>query len=273
MNPSVRSPKSVSGPLAIPLVLLLALSLSGCATLGLGGVNLISIEDEWEMGRQFEAELAEELPLVDDAVVNEYVNEIGRLLVSQTEMADLEWRFYVVEDPQVNAFNVPGGLVYVYTGLIEQAGSAAEFIGVMGHEVGHGVARHGTERLSQQYGLALLASAVLGEEPGFIRQIVAEIAAFGAIASFSRAQEFEADDIGVVLMLEAGYHPRGMVDLLERLLDLREREPGTVERFFATHPDVSDRINRVEERMTGLDGLGGLQMNDQRFQAVQDRVR
>lgn len=254
-------------------VMIFTLTLPGCATLGIGGVNLISVEEEWEMGEQFEEELARELPISEDPVVNEYVTRIGGLMVSQTNMADLDWRFYVVDEPEVNAFNVPGGLVYVYSGLIQEAGSAAEFVAVMGHEVAHGVARHGTERLTQQYGFAVLAQAVLGEDPGLIQQIVAEVMAVGAIAQFSRAQEFEADEIGLRLMAEGGYNPEGMVDLLERLLDLRERAPGTVERFFATHPDVSDRIDRVEDQIQALEDLVGLQMNDDQFRTIQGRVR
>lgn len=256
-----------------PVALLLVLTLPGCAWLGLGGVNLISIEEEWEMGRQIEAELAEELDLLDDPAVNEYVTRVGEMLVAETEMADLEWRFHVVDNPDVNAFNVPGGLVYVNTGMIREAGSAAEFVAVMGHELGHGVERHGTERLSQQYGLSVLASLVLGEDPGVLQEIVAQIVAAGTIAQFSQEQEFEADEIGMRLMAEGGFHPRGMVALLELLLELREREPGTVEQLFATHPAVPERIERAEERIEALDGLADLAMDDPDFQAIQQRVQ
>ncbi len=127
MKVRARTVPSVPVARFLPVVVLLGVFTAGCATLGFGGVNLISIEEEWEMGRQLEEELAEELPLLEDAVVNEYVSAIGDLLVSQTRMADLDWRFHVVEEPEVNAFNVPGGLVYVYAGLIEEAGGAAEF--------------------------------------------------------------------------------------------------------------------------------------------------
>ncbi len=273
MNPRPRPHRGRIPQATTFAVLILAVVAPACATLGIGGINLISIEEEWEMGRQFEVELAQELPLSNDPVVNDYVERIGRLLVSQTEMADLDWRFYVVEEPEVNAFNVPGGLVYVYSGLIREAGSAAELVGVIGHELGHGIARHGTERLSRQYGLAVLAQAVLGEDPGLIQQIVAEIVAVGAISQFSRSQEFEADEIGVHLMSGGGYHPQGMVALLERLLELREREPGAVERFFATHPDVSDRIDRVEDQIGAFEELAGLRMDDDQFRTIQERLQ
>jgi beta-barrel assembly-enhancing protease len=194
------------------------------------------------MGRQFEAELAEELELSEDPALT----RMGERIVSQTEMADLPWRFYVVRDETVNAFNVPGGLVYVHSGLIEAAGDEDELAAVVGHEIGHGVARHGTERLTQQYGMAVLAGVVLGEDPGVVSEIVAQVVAAGAVARFSREQEFEADELGVRHMADAGYDPEGMVSFLQRLLELQEREPGTVERFFATHPATEDRIEEVE---------------------------
>lgn len=213
--------------------------------LGMGGVNLISVEEEWEMGRQFEAELAQELTLREDAALT----RMGERIVAETEMADLPWRFYVVEEEAINAFNVPGGLVYVYSGLIEATGSEDELAAVVGHEIGHGVGRHGTERLTRQYGLSVLASLVLGEDPGLLSEIVAEVVAAGAVAQFSRSQEFEADELGVRHMASAGYDPEGMVVFLGRLLELRERSPGAVEQFFATHPDTEDRIERIEDQI------------------------
>jgi len=219
-----------------------AFAVPGCATLGMGGVNLISVEEEWEMGRQFEAELAQELDVREDASLT----RMGERIVSQTDKAELPWRFYVVEDESVNAFNVPGGLVYVHSGLIEAAGNEDELAAVVGHEIGHGVARHGTERLSQQYGLSVLAGVVLGEDPGIVSEIVAQVVAAGAVAQFSREQEFEADELGVRHMAAAGYDPQGMVNFLERLVEMAQRDPGTVERFFATHPATEERIEAVE---------------------------
>ena len=266
-----RRTSSFLFPLAFGLLLGSAV---GCATLGLGGVNLISIEEEWEMGRELEAELAEELTLSDDRVVTEYVNRIGELLVSHSDLADLDWRFHVVEDPAINAFNVPGGLVYVNTGLIAEVDHAAELVGVIGHELGHGVARHGTERLTQQYGLAILAGIVLGEEPGTLQQIVAQVVAAGAIAQFSQEQEHEADELGVQFMALEGYHPEGMIILLERLMELQEREPGSVEQFFGTHPGLPDRIAHIEDEMEAWENrLADLQLDDAEFDGVQARVR
>jgi beta-barrel assembly-enhancing protease len=229
------------------LALIAIVFLAGCAAMGTGGVNLISIEEEWEMGQEFEAQLAEELEVSQSASLT----SMGERIVAETELAHLPWRFYVVEDDSVNAFNVPGGLVYVNSGLINRVDSE-QVAAVVAHEIGHGVARHGTQRLTQQYGLAMLAGAVLGEEPGVIQQIVAQIAAAGTIARFSRSQEHEADELGVRFMHQANYDPAAMIRMLEYLRELQQREPGAVEQFFATHPAIDDRIRRVQELVDAL---------------------
>lgn len=220
---------------------------AGCAAIGTGDVNLISVEEEWEMGKEFEAQLAEELEVSKSSSLT----AMGEGIVAQTEMAHLPWRFYVVEDDDINAFNVPGGLVYVHSGMIARVGDENELAAAVAHEIGHGVARHGTQRLTRQYGLAVLAGAVLGEEPGLIKQIVAQVVTAGAIARFSRAQEFEADEMGVRFMADAGYDPNGMVRLLERFLELQQREPGAMATFFATHPSPEERIENVKGHIEG----------------------
>lgn len=215
-------------------------ALAGCAALGTAGVNLISVEEEWELGQQFEAELAEEL----DPYEVPMITEMGQRIVAETRKAELPWRFYVVDDESINAFNVPGGLVYLHSGLIDVA-SEAEIAAVIAHEIGHGVARHGTQRMTQQYGLAIIAGAVLGEDPGVVQEIVAQILAGGTIARFSQAQEFEADELGVRFMHDAGHDPNGMVALLERFLDMQQSDPGRMQQFFATHPSTEDRLENV----------------------------
>lgn len=252
----------------------LAVWLAGCAGLGLGtgDVNLISIEEEWEMGRQLEAEIAREMDLVRDQAALSYVNQVGQRIVGQTNMRELPWEFHIVDDPAINAFNIPGGHVYVHTGLIEAAGNASELAGVMAHEIAHGVERHATERLTQAYGLSIIAGLVLGQNPGILEQIVAQIAGTGAIASFSRGDEREADELGVRYMFNAGYNPEGMADMFRTLLEERQRRPSRLEQFFSTHPLTEDRIQAIERQIAGLPNRSDLITQDRGFQNLQNRV-
>ena len=236
----------------------LALGATGCATSGVnrGDFNVVSLDEEWQMGRQFEAEIGRQVRLSNDAALNAYVSELGRKIVAQTELANRTWKFRVVQSDEVNAFNVPGGLVYVNTGLIKAAANASELAGVIAHEVHHGVSRHGTERLSKQYGLSAAAGLVLGRDPGLVQQVAAQIVAGGAIARFSRSDESESDRYGVRYMARAGYNPNGMATMFEKLLAQRRSRPSSVEQFFSTHPLAEDRIQnvRAEIRRQGLSG-------------------
>ena len=248
------------------LLVALLVSLAGCATLA--GQNYYSVEQEWELGQQIEAQLAQELPLTNDATVAGYVREMGQRMVRQTGASNLPWRFYVVRDDAINAFNVPGGLVYVNTGLIENVGSAGELAGAIAHEIAHGIERHGTERLSKANEANAIAGAVLGQSPGTASQIAAQIAAQGAFASFSRADEREADAVGVRVMAEAGYDPEGLAQLLERLA-AEERGGGIA--FLRSHPLSSERMETVRQLARPYGGRD-LRMNDGRFTAVRQRA-
>lgn len=255
-------------------VVLLAVSVTSCASTGVnrGDFNLISLEEEWQLGQQLEAEIAREVQLVNDQTTLAFINRVGQRIVAETEMANLPWKFHVVADPSINAFNIPGGHVYVNTGLIQQVDDVAELAGVMGHEIAHGVARHATERLTKAYGLQIGAGVLLGQDPGLISQIVTQILGQGAIAKFSRDDEREADDLGVRYLYEARYDPNGMVDLFRKLLDERRSSPNAVSQFFSTHPLTENRIRDVQREIARLPNRSDLTTNDPQLSAVKQRV-
>jgi predicted Zn-dependent protease len=248
---------------------------AGCGSTGgvnQGDVNLISLEQEWQLGRQLEADLAKKLNLVHDAAITGYVDRLGKRLAAQTEMRNLPWEFHVVADPEVNAFNIPGGHVYVNTGLIAASDNVAELAGVLSHEISHGVARHGTEQLTRVYGLNLLAGVLLGENPAAYEQILAQILGTGAIARFSRSAEREADALGVRTMWEAGYDPQGMVAMFQELLNRRNSRPSSVDQFFASHPLTEERLADTRQLIAELPAKGGLISRDPAFQDVRRRA-
>ena len=260
---------------AVPLALAALLApLAGCASSGVnkGQFNLISIEDEWQLGNQLAGDLARRLRLLDDPVAQEYVDAVGRRIVAQTEMANLRWHFHIVDDAEINAFAIPGGHVYVNTGLIEKSPNVAAFTGALAHEISHVVARHSTEQLSKAYGIEAIGGAVLGRNPAVYEQILASILAQGAMARFSRSAEGEADRLGAAYMYKAGYDPQGMVQMFETLLAERRRQPGSVERFFASHPLTEERIREVRKEIAGFPSAGNLIASDPRFDQLQDRL-
>jgi len=253
--------------IAVVLATVLA---TGCGSGG--GFNLISIEEEWQLGAQLSQEIARQVRFNNDPQVNAYIRNMGQRIVNQAAppFNQLPWQFHVVDDPSINAFAIPGGHVYVHTGLIKNADTASELAGVMAHEISHVLARHSTEQLSRQYGLSVIASAVLGQNPGTLAAIAAQIAATGAMARFSRDAEREADEIGIQAMAAAGYNPAGMASMFEELIEHRQGQPGQVEQFFSTHPLTENRVRDARSRAQQIGNRGIT--DEPEFQEIKRRV-
>jgi len=245
-----------STTIAVVLAMLLS---AGCGSSGgAGNFNLISIDEEWQLGQQLAQEVAGQVKFNTDPTLNAYIRNVGQKLVAATPAPfnSLPWDFHVVQDPSLNAFAIPGGHVYVNTGLIAAAENASELAGVMAHEINHVVARHSTEQISRQYGISILAGLVLGQNAGQLQQIAAQLIAGGAMARFSREAEQEADELGIKTMAAAGYNPAGMAAMFRLLLAQEKSHPGKVEQFFATHPTTESRVQDAEKRAAQIGNRG-----------------
>jgi len=249
----------------------------GCVGTGInkGDFSLISIDEEWALGDSLSAGVAREMRLLDAPAINAYVTSIGQTLVAQakndTPVASKPWHFHVVDNKEVNAFNIPGGHVYVNSGLVAQADRYDELVMVMAHEVSHGLARHGVENMTKQYGIVVLASLVLGKNPSVYKELLANVLAGGAVMRFSRDAEREADRLGVRYGYAAGVDPEGMVSFFQKLLELQTSRPSALEQFFSSHPLTQDRIQDAETQIAQLPAKT-LRRNDAGFADFKARV-
>ena len=266
-------------PPVVARAAILALSLlllAGCSYLKApgGGFNLVSVDDEWRMGKQFQGEIAAQLEVIDDPAVNAFINGLGNALLRATdnELARKPWRFHVVKDPTINAFNLPGGHVYVHTGLVAAMGTYAELASVVGHEIGHGLARHGTRQMSAQHGLSFMLALAVGDDPDAVEAMVAQSFAGGALLKFGRDDEVQADRYGVHLTYGAGIDPQGVVDMLHVLASLRGERPSAIQRFLASHPDPEYRAEVAAERVRTLPPRANLVMQTDEFRAFRKRL-
>lgn len=239
----------------VPTTFLLLLLL-GCGSGGsTGGVSL---QDEWQLGNQMAAQVEQQYKLVRDPQALQYVRSVGEKIHAQTEMASLPFDFEIVDDPSINAFSLPGGHVYVNTGLIGAASKADELAGVMAHEIAHVTSRHVVKQIVQQQQISTIGAIVLGQNPNALQQIVAQVVAGGAMARFSRADEKEADDKGLDYMARAGYDPHGMLDMFVRLQQEEKSRPNSLDKFFLDHPLTQDRINDIQNRLAKMNNPTGV---------------
>jgi predicted Zn-dependent protease len=216
----------------------------------------LSVEKEQEMTAQIHAQIRAQAKLVGDPLLLEYVNDIGNGLVKSTEPQPFIFRFFLIDDPALNAFTIGGGYVYITTGVLAQAGDVDEFSGVLAHEIGHVEKRH-VARRSEGQGLATLATlaslaaVIAGADPAVL------VAAQGLNVSLqlkhSRAFEEEADREGIAIMKESGYDPQGMTHFFQRILAQNPDAGASIPAYLYTHPAVKERIAaaKVEIARTG----------------------
>ena len=216
------------------------------------GVNFYSLEKEIAVGRQLAQEVERQAKVITDPVIAEYVNRVGQNIVRNSD-AKVPFTIKVLDSEEVNAFALPGGFFFVNSGLILKADSEAELAGVMGHEIAHVAARHGTRSATKgqiaQIGMIGAAIAVPYGWTGYGIQQGAGLAIPMGFLVFSRANEREADHLGLQYMYKAGYDPTAFVDFFEKVETLENRKPGSVSKVFMTHPMTDDRIKAAEEEI------------------------
>ena len=252
--------------------LLLALSAPVSAQL-FGG---ISEEQEIELGGEAAMMIDRDLRLLEDQTVRDYIEGLGQALVSRSGRPDLTYTFTVVDAPEINAFALPGGFIYVHRGLIEAADSESELAGVLGHEIGHVVARHGVDQMQRaqiaSVGLGVFESLLGRGRAATIGNLAADFVAGGAFMKFSRDAEREADHLGARNVADAGLAPRGMLTFFENLDARRERDPNAVERFFSSHPSPAERIENLGGLVDSLSASAGLRADSTAFHRVRTRL-
>ena len=238
---------------AAPLLLLLV-ALNGCAAiLHHVGMTLVPPETEIELGRKLSRQIEAEQPVLRDSKIQRWVEEVARPLVlaSHRDRPGIRYRFRVLDDPlQVNAFALPGGFIYLYSGLLLFMENEAEVAGVLAHEIGHVVGRHSANQLAARFGVKVISEAVLGEDPKLLAELLANLFEAGGMAAFSRDDEREADRYGVSYAIAAGYDPRGLATFFTKLLEAESgRRRGGFQKLMSTHPATAERIRYVEKRI------------------------
>lgn len=243
------------------------------AFLGLGGFG---IKDEKELGRKFEVLVRSQLPLVEDPEVSLYVKSIVDKLAAGLPPQPFAFAPGVVLHNSMNAFAVPGGYLFVFTGLIMNLDSEAELAGVLAHEMAHVTQRHVATRIERgkyltiaSLLLAVAGVAAAGGAGGGALAAGALGAGQSAMLNYSRLDENEADHIGYQYLVAAGYAPQGMVGGFQKILRKSWMSGSSVPTYLSTHPDLGDRINAIVARIKAAPpSIQNRKQDDRRFRRV-----
>ncbi len=236
-----------------------------------GGVTL---KDEQEMGRKFDVAVRSNLPMVQDPEISHYVaNLVGRI-VGSIPPQPFRFKPGVILHPSINAFAVPGGYIYVFTGLLMNFNSEEEVAGVLCHELAHVTQRHVAQRLERaqmiSIGSLLLAVAGVAVGGGGAAAVGALGAGQAAMLDYSRGDETEADQIGMQYLIKAGYPPMGMVNGFKVLRQKSRMSGVSIPAYLSTHPDIGDRINGIQARILNMPkSITGRQTDNRRFKRMQ----
>jgi predicted Zn-dependent protease len=212
------------------------------------GFNLVSQSMEIQMGMEAAREVESEMKIMNDPQIQNYISSLGQRLVQYSRRPDIGYQFKVVDTDEINAFALPGGFIYINRGLIQEAESEAELAGVVGHEIGHVVARHGAKRMSKlialQIGFTVFEAMSDRDRQTQIQLLLAQALATGYLLKNSRDSERQADDLGAENLYRAGYEPLAMAQFFDKLG--HGSNPGAIDTFFSTHPNPGERIRNVE---------------------------
>ncbi|PSR13839.1 MAG: peptidase M48 [Bacteroidetes bacterium] len=221
-----------------------------------GGLNLFSVEQDIELGRQVSQEInsnPSEFPVLREQgneEVYRYIRNLTNNILNSGKVAhrnEFAWEVKIINDPEtLNAFATPGGYIYVYTGLIKFLDSEDQLAGVLGHEIAHAAQRHSTQQMTKTYGLQMLASVVTGKsDPGTISQIALGLASL----NFSRAHETEADEFSVIYLCPTNYNAAGAAGFFRKMENSDSARPP---QFLSTHPNPGNRVADIEAKAKEL---------------------
>ena len=252
---------------------LFTLALTLWASTAIGGLKLISVNDEIALGREAQQEVRRQVPALRDSTVNNYVERLGRRIAAQADGPRYPYSFDVANKREINAFALPGGPIWVHRGAIQAAQTEAQLAGVLAHEIAHIANRHAADQLTKgtfaNVGLGVLGALLGGGNGARIAQMGAGVAAQATMMKFSRDAERQADMKGLAYMKRAGYDPRGMVEFLQILRARQGRDPGSVQTFFASHPAPAERVSRLQQE---ANRLAGGRRDSAQFQQVRARL-
>lgn len=243
-------------------LILMVAGLTGCAQVGafITTPNMMTTDQELQFGPKVAQQVESSVQLVNDPAILDYVRKVGQRVWQNSPQSAIQARFYVIKDDSINAFAIPGGNIYVHTGLLSSADDEAELAAVLAHECGHVIRRHSAQAVSRQLTIQQgfgWADQLLGgnaNDPNAARTIASllgQVGGTGAMFKFSRDDEQEADAIAVNTLYRADYDPNAMTRFFKKLIT-KYGDRGAFVTWFSSHPPTRERIANVQTVIQSL---------------------
>lgn len=248
---------------------------AGMAVVAITGCT-VSVSQEDELGDQYAAAIAAQLPLINDSAATAWLSQLGARLTSVADNENRDWHFYLVDDTTVNAFAVPGGHIFVHRGLIEQAESFSELAGVMGHEVAHVTLRHSVDQLRSRMRTGIVVTvfcAIINICGSTVAQVAIDAGGQALFAKYSRDDEAQADSAAVRYLVAARISPSGIPAMFERLASLRRADPSALDDWFGSHPLERSRVERTNALIATIGNADSLTWDDPSYESFRRSVR
>jgi len=224
--------------------------IAGCETNPITGKNelmLFSESDDVTMGKKYAPEVEKQLGgRIDNPILQNYIESVGQKMAKVSQKPNFEYHYVALNDKMVNAFALPGGSIFITSGLLKNLNSEAQLASVLAHETAHVVARDTMNSLSKELGFQLVLSAVTTEKTPQTAVAVAKMTGQIIGLKYSRDDETIADRAGLDYMVMAGYNPNGMAETMQMLQE--QSKSGTIE-FLSTHPNPENRVGYIKDRI------------------------
>ena len=264
--------------------LLILLIFSGCSVNPVTGQKdfvMMTENDEISLGRKYHAQVLQQTPAYNDQELQDYVQKIGNSLSIKSHRPNLFYRFTVLDSPDINAFALPGGYIYINRGLMAYLSSEEELAAVLGHEIGHVTARHSVRQYSQSQLLGILSAAIQINSGRTAGDLVG-VASGALLAGYGREMELQADELGAEYLYQDGYPTKAMMKVLTVLKDQeiyskelakkRGQEPRNYHGVFASHPSNDKRLKEILEEVNKTYQQGEIKKTADYFEKINEMV-
>ncbi|MBD3374188.1 M48 family metalloprotease [candidate division KSB1 bacterium] len=260
--------------LIIAVLLIFSGNLTECSShRNQSSLAFITVDEEMALGKELTTQTLQSLPILRNQEINEFFNRVCQQIGVVSEWEGMTYKLFIVNQPDINHFSLPGGSIFIFRGVIEDAETVSEIAAVIAHEVAHIANRDGVARVGAKYGYAFAAQRVLGTYPEIAKQIVRNLySPEGTILDYPKDSELDADERAVRYAWKANFEPSSYIKYLERVRDMTQATADMVALLALTHPSPTDRMNRARSELDKIPFKSSLIENIPIYDEIKEKL-